>query len=54
MICTFQSIPFQWIYEDINKYDIDEESRKLLEEDNKEILQIEYYEDYGYLSYIDI
>ena len=43
----------QWIYEDIMKYDIDEESRKLLEEGHKEILQSECYEKYGYPSYID-
>ena len=42
----------QWIYEDIMKYDIDEESRKLLEDGHKEILQSECYEDYGYPSYI--
>lgn len=42
----------QWIYEDIMKYDIDEESRKLLEEGHKEILQSECYEEYGYPSYI--
>ena len=43
----------QWIYEVIMKYDIDEESRKLLEEGHKEILQSECYEEYGYPSYID-
>ena len=43
----------QWIYEDIMKYDIDHESRKLLEEGHKEILQSECYEDYGCPSYID-
>ena len=37
----------QWIYEDIIKYDIDQESRKLFEEGHKEILQSECYEDYG-------
>ena len=37
----------QWIYEDIIKYDIDQESRKLLEEGHKEILQSECYENYG-------
>jgi len=42
----------QWIYEDIMKYDIDHESRRLLEEGHKEILQSECYEDYVYLSYI--
>ena len=44
----------QWIYEDIMKYDIDEDSRKLLEEGHKEILQSECYEDYSYPSYIGI
>ena len=34
------------------KYDIDEESRKLLEEGHKEILQSECYEEYGCPSYI--
>ena len=43
----------QWIYEDIMKYDIDEESRKLLEEGHEEIQQSECYEDYGYPSYKD-
>ena len=43
----------QWIYEDIMKYDIDEESRKLLEEGHKEILQSECYQEYGYPSYIE-
>ena len=42
----------QWIYEDIMKYDIDEESKKLLEEGHKEILKSECYQDYGYPSYI--
>ena len=42
----------QWIYEDIMKYDIDQESRKLLEEGHKEIVQSECYEEYGYPSYI--
>lgn len=42
----------QWIYEDIMKYDIDQDSRKLLEEGHKEILQSECYEEYGYPSYI--
>lgn len=43
----------QWIYEDIMKYDIDQESRRLLEDGHKEILQSECYEDYGYQSYIN-
>lgn len=43
---------FQWIYEDILKYDIDQESRKLLEEGHKEILHSECYQEYGYPSYI--
>lgn len=33
----------QWIYEGIMKYDIDQESRRLLEEGHKEILQSECY-----------
>ena len=43
----------QWIYEDIMKCGIDQESRQLLEEGHKEILQSECYEGYGYPSYID-
>lgn len=38
------------IADEIN--DIDEGSRKLLEEGHKEILQSECYEEYGYPSYI--
>ena len=41
-----------WIYEDIMKYDIDQESRKLLEGGHEEIQQSECYEEYGYPSYI--
>ena len=43
----------QWIYEAIQKHDIDPESQSLLDEGHKEILQSECYEDYGYPSYID-
>ena len=43
----------QWIYDAIQKKDLDAESRLLLEEGHKEILQSECYEDYGYPSYID-
>ena len=43
----------RWIYEDIMKYDIDQESRILLEEGHKEILQSECYQEYGYPSYIE-
>ena len=43
----------QWIYEAIQKHDIDAESQDLLDEGNKEILQSECYEDYGVPSYID-
>lgn len=43
----------QWIYEVIMKYNIDEYSRKLLEEEHKEIFQSECYEGYGVPSYID-
>lgn len=42
----------QWMYEDIIKYDIDEESRKLLEDGNKEIMQSECYQEYGLPMYI--
>ena len=43
----------QWIYEAIQKHDIDAESQALLDEGNKEILQSECYEEYGYPSYIE-
>ena len=43
----------QWVYEAIQKHDIDAESQALLDEGNKEILQSECYEDYGVPSYID-
>lgn len=43
----------QWIYEAIQKHDIDAESQALLDEGHKEILQSECYEDYGVPSYID-
>lgn len=43
----------QWIYETIQKHDIDAESQALLEEEHKEILQSECYEDYDCPSYID-
>lgn len=43
----------QWIYEAIQKHEIDEESRELLEEGHKEILQSECYNEYGYPSYIE-
>lgn len=42
-----------WIYESIQKYDIDAESQALLEEGLKVILQSECYEDYGDPSYIE-
>ena len=43
----------RWIYEDIMKYDIDQESRRLLEDGHKEMLQSECYQEYGYPSYIN-
>lgn len=43
----------QWIYEMIQKHDIDAESQALLEEGHKEILQSECYQDYSYSSYIE-
>ena len=43
----------QWIYDAIQKYDIDEESRELPEEGHKEILLSECYKEYGYPSDID-
>ena len=42
----------QWIYDAIQKHDIDAESKALLTDGHKEILQSECYEDYGYPSYI--
>ena len=38
-----QEYSMQWIYEGIMKYDIDQESRRLLEDGHKEILQSECY-----------
>lgn len=43
----------QWIYEAIQKHNIDADSLALQEEGHKEILQSECYEDYGYPSYIE-
>ena len=43
----------RWIYEDIMKYDIDQESRRLLEDGHNEILQSECYQEYGYPNYIE-
>ena len=39
--------------EAIQKHDIDAESKALLTEGHKEILQTECYEDYDYPSYIE-
>ena len=44
----------QWIYEAIQKHDIDAESQALLYEGHKEILQCECYEDYGNPSNIKL
>ena len=48
-ICAFPSVS------EVNevKYDIDAESQALLEDSHKEILQSEYYQEYGYPSYIE-
>ena len=43
----------QCIYKTIQKHNIDEGSRELLEEGHKEILQSECYKEYGYPSYIE-
>ena len=43
----------QWIYEAIQKHEMDAESQALLVDGHKEILQSECYEDYGSPSYID-
>lgn len=41
-----------WIYEAMQKHDIDAESQAMLEGEHKDILQSEYYEDNGYPSNI--
>ena len=46
-------LTLQWIYKAIQKHDIDAESKALLTDGHKEILQTECYEDYGYPSYIE-
>ena len=43
----------QWIYEAIQKHNIDAESQALQEEGHKEILQSECYKEYGSPSYIE-
>ena len=43
----------EWIYEAIQKHDIDAESQALLDEGHKEILKSECYENYSYTPYID-
>ncbi len=40
------------IYDDIMKCDLDAETKALLEEGHKEILETDCYQDYGYPSYI--
>ena len=55
--CYFDNIysseyVMQEIYKSIRKHDIDAESRALLDEDYKKILQSECYENYVYPSYI--
>lgn len=56
--CYFDDIyspeyTMQWIYEAIQKHNIDAESQTLLEEGHKEILQSECYKEYGSPSYIE-
>ena len=43
----------QRIYKAIQKHDIDAESKALLTDGHKKILQTECYDDYGYPSYIE-
>lgn len=43
----------QWIYEAIQKHDIDAELQALLNDGHKEILQSECYQEYGYPSNIE-
>lgn len=43
----------QWIYEAIQKHNIDAESQALQEEGHKEILRSECYKEYGSPSYIE-
>ena len=43
----------QWIFEAIQKHDIDAESQALLDKGHTKILQSECYEDYGVPSYIE-
>lgn len=42
----------KWIYEEINKYKIDEESQVLLDIGHSEIMDSECYQEYGYPSYL--
>ena len=46
-------LTLQWIFKAIHKHDVDAESKALLTDGHKEILQNECYEDYGYPSYIE-
>lgn len=48
-----QEYTMQWIYEAIQKHNIDAESQALQEEGHKEILQSECYKEYGSPSYIE-
>ena len=42
----------RWIYEDITKCDIDEETQKLLDIGHSDIMDSECYQEYGYPSYL--
>ena len=42
----------KWIYEEINKYKIDEDSQVLLDVGHSEIMYSECYQEYGYPSYL--
>ena len=42
----------EWIYKEIKKYKIDEESQVLLDIGHSEILDSECYQEYGYPSYL--
>ncbi len=42
----------KWIYDEINKYKIDEEAQVLLDIGHSEIMDSECYQEYGYPSYV--
>lgn len=42
----------KWIYDEQMKGDLDADTKALLDEGHKEILETECYQDYGYPTYI--